>query len=264
MSRPKVSLVCPTYNRSKYLPTAIRCFTQQTYAPIELIIVDDSEDLSTTYIPADGRIRHIRLDKRTPTGTKRNIGAEAATGDIIANLDDDDFSSPHRIEDEVQRLIKTGKAVTGYNASILFDEETRQLYKIPGGPPYFASGSSQCYWKVWWRGHHYPDCSFGEDSVFSRTARLADDLAIAEPGTMLVVRRHKNNTSDIYLPKLPKLSSRDIAPEFFAAIDNPQPTLEYMWAKHDCTDECQDDAQRQFARPVVEYKVDRLPEVATR
>jgi glycosyltransferase involved in cell wall biosynthesis len=264
MSRPlKVSLVCPTYNRAKYLPTAIRCFTQQTYTPVELIIVDDSTE-GQNAIPADGRIRYIHLDKRTPTGTKRNIGAEAAEGDIIANLDDDDWSSPHRIEDEVQRLLKTGKAVTGYNASILYDEVTKGFYKIPGGPPYFASGSSQLYMRSWWDLHPYPDCSFGEDSVFSRTARLADELAIAEPGEMLIVRRHATNTSDVYLPKLPAVSSKDIATEFFAAIENPRPTLDYMWEKHDCTDECYDEFSRQVQKPCVEYKVDRLPEVQTR
>jgi glycosyltransferase involved in cell wall biosynthesis len=263
-SPPLVSLVCPTYNRSRYLCTAIRCFTQQTYPSVELIIVDDSEEFATTAIPADGRIRYMRLDKRTPTGTKRNIGAQAANGAIIANLDDDDWSSPHRIQDEVMRLLSTGKSVTGYNASILYDEATKGFYKIAGGPPYYASGSSQVYWKTWWEKHPYPDCSFGEDSVFSRTARLADELAVAEPGTMLVVRRHATNTSDVYLPKLPTVSSRDIATEFFNAMDNPQPTLAYMWEEHDCTDECQDDAYRQYSRPAIEYKVSQLPEVITR
>jgi glycosyltransferase involved in cell wall biosynthesis len=267
MSHPKVSLVMPTWNRSKYVPTAIRCFMQQTYpSVIELIIVDDgTERLS---YPADDRIRHIHLDERTPTGTKRNIGAEAATGDIIASLDDDDFSSPHRLQDQVQRLMKTGKSVTGYNASIIYEEATGQLYKIPGGPPYFASGSSQCYWKSYWRNHPYPDVSFGEDSVFSRTARLADELAIAEPGKMLVVRQHANNTAPVYLQKLPRLTAVDVSPEFFKAISNarqtPQLTLEYMYQPHECSDECRADAERQFNAPVVDYKVDSLPEVETR
>lgn len=260
--KPLISLVCPTYNRSKYLSTAIRCFTQQTYPNVELIIIDDGhEELG---IPADGRIHYVQLAERTPTGTKRNIGVRHAKGSIIANLDDDDWSSPHRIADQFQRLIASGKAVTGYNTSILYDEVTKGFYKIPGGPPYYASGSSQVYWKSWWENHPYPDCSFGEDSVFSREARLADQLAIADPGTMLIVRRHASNTSDVYLPKLPAVSSKDIATEFFSAIENPRPTLDYMWEEHDCTDECYDDFGRQILKPYVEYRVDRLPEIATR
>lgn len=261
MIKPLVSLVMPTFNRQMYAITAIRCFTQQTYAPVELIIVDDSTE-GQLPIPADGRIRYIRLDKKTPTGTKRNIGANAAEGEIIANLDDDDWSHPFRIQDEVQRLFKTHKAVTGYNASILYDENTRQLYKIPGGPPYFASGSSQCYWKSWWKEHPYPDCSFGEDSVFSRTARLADQLAIAEPGKMLVVRRHKNNTSDVYMPKLPKLPDSVVSEEFFQAIKNPEPNLGYMWESPLVV--CVEEAVAQFDSPVVDYCVEYLPEVEIR
>lgn len=260
MFRPKVSLVCPTFNRPQYLPTAVRCFLQQSYENKELIIVDDGDDRMD--FSFDSRIRHIHLGNRTPTGTKRNIGAEVAFGDIVANLDDDDWSHPYRVEDEVRRLLKTGKAVTGYNASILYDEASGQLYKIPGGPPYFASGSSQLYMRAWWDLHPYPDCSFGEDSVFSRTARLADELAIAEPGKMLVVRRHVNNTSEIYLPKLPKLTPLDVSPEFWSALTCPLPPMLYVTQLH--LPVCQQEADMQFNASVVDYRVDRLPEVATR
>jgi Glycosyl transferase family 2 len=262
MSRPlKVSFVCPTFNRPQYLPTAVRCFLQQDYGNKELIIVDDGTDRQD-FSQYDSRIRHIHLGSRTPTGTKRNIGAQAAFGDLIANLDDDDWSHPYRTTDEVRRLIKTGKAVTGYNASIMYDEMTKQIYKIPGGPPYFASGSSQMYMRSWWDLHPYPDCSFGEDSVFSRTARLADELAIAEPGKMLVVRRHATNTSEIYLPKLPRLQPEQISVEFWKTINSP--LTMGMYVTEPPRLECQMEADSQFDSPVVDYRVDRLPEIATR
>ena len=259
---PKISMVMPTRNRARYVPTAIRCFLQQEYEDKELIIIDDGSE--ALLIPDDRRIKYIKLDVQPPTGTKRNIGAEAASGEILLALDDDDWSHPFRTQDQVQRLFKTGKSVTGFNASVVYDEKTGLLYKIPGGPPYFASGSSQCYFRNWWREHQYPDVSFGEDSVFSRTARLADELAIAEPGKMLVVRQHATNTAPVYLQKLPRLTAADISPEFFRAIYNPRSTLEYMYEPHECSAECRADAERQFAAPVVDYKVDSLPEVETR
>lgn len=255
MSHPLVSLVMPTYNRARYTSIAVRCFLQQVYENKELIIVDDgTEPLS---LPNDSRIRHIKLDVRTSTGTKRNIGASIASGDIVANLDDDDWSHPYRLADQFQRLVKTDKAVTGYNASIIYDETTGFFHKIKGGAPYYASGSSQFYWKSWWAQHPYPDVTFGEDSVFSRIARLADQLAIAEPGKMMVVRQHPGNTAPVYLLKFPKLAEGDISPEFFKAIAN---TDEY---EYDNT-RCWEDAQEQFQTPVVNYKVDSLPEIETR
>lgn len=261
MTNPSVTFVCPTYNRTQYLPTAIRCFLQQVYdGDKELIIVDDSDEPAE--IHADARIQYVRLDARTPTGTKRNIGSRIARGDILISLDDDDWSHPYRLKDQVQRLLKTGKAVTGYNASILFDVTTSQIHKIRGGPPYFASGSSQCYWKSWWREHPYPDCSFGEDSVFSRTARLTDELAISEPGKMLVVRRHATNTSEVYLPRLQKLTAEDVSKEFWRAIKSPLPKHLYITDRF--APECEQEALEQYDAPVVDYRVDKLPEVVTR
>jgi glycosyltransferase involved in cell wall biosynthesis len=253
MRQPTVSMVMPTWNRSKYVPMAIRCFTQQVYSVAELIIVDDgAEQLA---LPADARIRYIKLDNRTSTGTKRNIGAEAARGDIIASLDDDDYSSPHRIQDEIQRLLKTGKAVTGYNRSVMFEEATGKFFKTAGGPPYFASGSSQCYMKTWWDLHPFPDITMGEDTEFSRVARQADELAIADPGKMLVVRRHANNTYEMNLERQPEVSPHSICGEFFKAQVGLSPTLEYMWQAHECNTACLADAYRQFLEPMVEYKM---------
>ena len=58
MKYPLVSVVCPTYNRPQYLPTAIRCFFQQTYLNKEMIIVDDGDEAYCS-IPVDERIRYI-------------------------------------------------------------------------------------------------------------------------------------------------------------------------------------------------------------
>lgn len=251
----KVSLVCPTFNRARFLPAAIRCFLQQTHADKELIIVDDGNE-PLPPLPAGAPIHHIKLTHRTPTGTKRNYGAEAAKGSIIASLDDDDWSSAHRIEDEVRRLLATGKAVTGYNAVVIWDEATGLFYKNPGGPPYFAAGTSQCYLKEWWRQHPFPPVSYGEDSVFSRTARLADQLATVDSGKMLVVRKHAGNIDPIYLHHMRRLNDAEIPWEFLAALGGAE--------THICSDGCQGEAERQFRKLVVSYHTDFIPEIKTR
>lgn len=262
MSHPKVSLVMPTYNRHEYVPIALRSFLQQTYQNIELIIVNDGGDFF--HLPLDSRIHSVYLDKRTPTGTKRNIGAEIATGEIIANLDDDDWSMAHRIETQVERLITFGKAVTGYNQTISYDETTGNFYKNQGGPPYFASGTSQCYWKSWWKRHPYPDVTYGEDSVFARVARLADQLAIVEPGKMMVARKHKNNTDPVHVKWLKKIDSSFIHTDFFRAVENPSFIDTYLNEKHVCCGECHEELKRDFLAPIVDYKVEHLPEIKTR
>jgi len=263
MSNLKVSLVMPTHNRPLHTPMAIRSFCQQVYPNLELIIVDDGA--TPIVYPADARIKHLKLENRTPTGTKRNFGAEIATGEIIASLDDDDWSNPHRIQDQVQRLLKTGKAVTGYNTTISYEESTGLFYTQRGGPPYFASGTSQCYWKSWWKTNPFPDATVGEDWAFSRTARLADQLAIAQPGKMMVVRKHDNNTDVYPMSRYPRLDPSEISFEFFRALQNTQDP-NYLTEPHVCTPECQADFQRQLNAPLEDagYCVHFLPPAITK
>lgn len=261
MSKPKVSLVCPTYNRQNFLPMAIRSFMQQTYQ-CELIVVDDSQD-SSWILPLNIPFVHVRLNERTPTGTKRNIGADLACGDIIANLDDDDFSMAHRIETQVQHLENSQAAVTGYNVTICYDEKSKNFYRNQGGPPYFASGTSQMYWKSWWKEHPYPDVTFGEDSVFSRNARIHGQLAIVEPGRMLVARKHSSNTDVVPLKWLKKVDSSEIHTDFFRALENPSFSSEYLNEKHVCFGECHEELERDHFAEITNPKY-HTPEIKTR
>jgi glycosyltransferase involved in cell wall biosynthesis len=269
MTFPLISVICPTYRRPQYLPTAIRCFFQQTYPNKEMIIVDDDglwEAGSVARLTGcDDRVTMLRLDSKTSTGTKRNLGAEAAIGSIVCNFDDDDFSHPHRLEDQFQRLLRSGKAVTGYCRTIRFDEASRELYTGVNGPPYFVSGTSQMYMKAWWELYPYPDATRGEDSVFSRTARLADELAAADPGKMMVIRNHGGNTESINPGRYKRLTSTDVSSEFFRAHDAPVKDLAYTTEPHVCTATCRNDmAQQANADVGQDYKITSWPEIPVR
>jgi len=257
----------PTHNRAKYVPMAIRCFYQQGYPDLELIIVDDGTEPLT--IPNDDRIRYIHLTARTTTGAKRNLGAENATSEIIANWDDDDWSHPHRIEDEVRRLHNSRKSVTGYNQTVIYEVTHKKFMLNLGGPPYLASGTSQMYWKQWWKQHQYPNVSFGEDSVFAREARLADQLAIAPVGKMMVALRHGRNTDNYPFPHNGSGHYRALQPHevphlFLEAIGQLSPTPQYMQIPHVCNEDCRSNAEVQFGAPTVEYKTTHIPEIHTR
>jgi len=91
-----VSVVIPTYGRPEFLPDAVRSVADQTYAPIELLVVDDCspepiepivDEIDTTGLHSTEVIRHQR---NRGANAARNTGIEAASGDIIAFLDDDD------------------------------------------------------------------------------------------------------------------------------------------------------------------------------
>lgn len=92
---PLISVIIPTYNRSKALVKAIKSVLGQTIEDYEIIVVDDCSTDDTENIVRglkDKRIRYIKLDKNSGGSMlPRKIGIENATSKYIAILDDDDF-----------------------------------------------------------------------------------------------------------------------------------------------------------------------------
>ena len=103
---PRVSVVISTHNRWDYLQQAIRSVLDQTFHDLELIVVDDgSQDATAEGVPAipDARIRYLRQD-RGERSRARNHGMEAAGGEFVALLDDDDLFLPEKTERQVEVL----------------------------------------------------------------------------------------------------------------------------------------------------------------
>lgn len=103
---PLVSVVIPTYDRPTMLREATESVDRQTHPNIELIVVDDASPapaeatLADLDIEVDVRIE--RHDENRGANAARNTGIEAATGDIITFLDDDDRWVPWKLERQVE------------------------------------------------------------------------------------------------------------------------------------------------------------------
>ncbi len=99
---PRVSCLMVTKNRPALARRAVQCFRQQTWPHRELVIVDDgADDALARWIEAtaDPRIVHRRLPAGNLTlGALRNLAVASATGDYLAQWDDDDLSAPDRLE----------------------------------------------------------------------------------------------------------------------------------------------------------------------
>ena len=90
-----ISVVVPVYNVEGYLDNCMRSIVLQTYANIEIILVDDgSTDLSgkkcDEWAKKDGRVRVIHK-QNGGLSSARNAGIDVAKGDYIAFVDSDDF-----------------------------------------------------------------------------------------------------------------------------------------------------------------------------
>ena len=93
---PKISVVIPYYNDSKYIKECIDSVLGQTLSPSEVIIIDDhSEDSNSLLLLLQeinsSKISYIRNKYNMNGSCSRNIGINLATGDYIALLDADDY-----------------------------------------------------------------------------------------------------------------------------------------------------------------------------
>ena len=188
---PLVTCLCLTHNRREWLPRAIAHYLNQTYENRELLIVASGDDVSGIVMAR--KIWSIRLLGVDGTvGEKRNRGCEAACGDTIAVWDDDDYSAPGRLADQMARLQATGRAVTGYRALKFTDGKRWWRYN---GHPGFAAGTSLCFRREWWRTHRFEDKQVGQDEEFAAVAARARELAVAEDLDLMYATIHAGNTS---------------------------------------------------------------------
>ena len=105
---PKVSVVIPTHNRYEDLKRALDSVARQDYPCLEIVVVDDAstEDISSAFQPLAQRkdIALIFLRNEVSIGAQpaRILGCQAATSDIVALLDSDDWWMPNKISSQVQ------------------------------------------------------------------------------------------------------------------------------------------------------------------
>lgn len=102
--RPLVSAVIPTYNRGHVVERAVASVLDQTYRPIEIIVVDDGSTDDTAERIARVRapgLEYVRTPTNAGASAARNLGISQARGDLVAFLDVDDEWLPDKTARQV-------------------------------------------------------------------------------------------------------------------------------------------------------------------
>lgn len=138
-----VSVVIPTYNGREHLLESVNSALNQTYAPMEIIVVDDGsqEDILEILSPVSNRIRYIRQENGGPAAA-RNKGISLALGEYIAFLDDDDLWHPENIEVQMRTMRNNPDCGMAYSYPIAIDEHgvaiyNRRVTSCPSGHVYY-------------------------------------------------------------------------------------------------------------------------------
>jgi len=107
---PLVSVLIPCYNGEDWVAIAVRSALAQTYANIEVIVIDDgsadsSSDVVRELLPEDSRLKLI-VQPNAGVSAARNHGIRVAQGEYFAPLDHDDVWSPDKIEKQVGYMLR--------------------------------------------------------------------------------------------------------------------------------------------------------------
>ncbi|HWI00288.1 MAG TPA: glycosyltransferase, partial [Propionibacteriaceae bacterium] len=112
----RISVIMTSYRPQIGLLTSVRSLIDQTWANVELIIVDDAsppeyDALLKQCVDLDQRVRLVKLLENGGTYNARNAGLAVASGQYVTFQDSDDWSHPRRLERQVAPLLQNGSLV---------------------------------------------------------------------------------------------------------------------------------------------------------
>lgn len=97
-----VSVVIPTYHRNDLLREAIESVRDQTHSPVETIVVDDSGTRAAAAVAEEyPDLTYLPLAENRGENPARTAGVEAASGEYVQFLDDDDLLRADKLKKQV-------------------------------------------------------------------------------------------------------------------------------------------------------------------
>ncbi len=149
---PSVSVVVCTYDGARTLPHTLEALDTVAYPEFEVIVVDDG---STDESAAIARSFGARVISTANAGLShaRNIGATAASGEIVAYLDDDAWPDPYWLQYLADTYERTGCAAAGGpNIPPPAGTVAESVAHSPGGPIHVLVSDTEA--------EHIPGCNF--------------------------------------------------------------------------------------------------------
>ena len=202
---PTVSLLTPTYGkRFKYLSTASKWISQQDY-PLEQvewnILTDTTEEseylkerLAKQKIKPMYDIKIFSADEKLPIGAKRNLIHQFADGEVLVNIDDDDYYMPNRISHAIDKLLTSDADYAGCRYLPIYFVSDQSMWISDPGENVACAGSFAYKRSLLKKTWYPPTSTNGEELGFTNnfTLRKVDLDAFS---TMICIA-HKENTFD--------------------------------------------------------------------
>jgi len=124
-----ISVVLPVRDGERFVREAVESVLAQTYADLELIVVDDGSTDGTAAALAGFRDERLRVLRQEPSGLVAALrrGVAEARAPLVARMDADDVSEPARLERQVELLERRPRVGMAATWTAVIDEEGREL-----------------------------------------------------------------------------------------------------------------------------------------
>src|SRR5439155_193637 len=149
---PRISVVVCTYNGARTIRDCFEGLKRLEYPDYEAIVVDDGSTDATAAIARQYDCRLIQTENRG-LASARNTGLVAATGEIVAYIDDDPYPDPHWLTYLAAMFLSTSHAaVGGPNLAPPGDGAIAEcIARAPGGPVHVLLSDREA--------EHIPGCN---------------------------------------------------------------------------------------------------------
>lgn len=112
MNKPLISIIIAAHNGEAYLAEALQSVLNQTYEPIEILVIDNGSNDRTGQIARSFSSVRYFFSNQADTALARNRGIEEARGEFLAFLDQDDVWTPHKLKKQFS-FLETNPQIEG-------------------------------------------------------------------------------------------------------------------------------------------------------
>lgn len=220
-----VSCIMPTHNRPGYVSQSVGYFLAQDYPYKELVIIYDEPGDLPKDLPGHPSIRCYQVGRGKSIGFKRNLACQVARGLIIAQWDDDDWYSSHRLTVQVQPILDNKGDMTALNHHLFLELDKSRFWMCSESlySKMFVQGvaGGTLVYRSSLRIFHvceYPDTSLREDADFMMVALKRGAKLVKMDGYSLYIylRHGKNSWSFVPGSFLDPMGWKTVdMPEFF-------------------------------------------------
>lgn len=146
-----VSIITPSWNCGRFVEETIRSIQAQTYQNWELLFQDDCSTDDTKEIVArlaaeDSRIKYECNPQNSGAAITRNNALKRATGKWIAFLDSDDLWLPHKLERQLEFMVKNDYAFSYHEYTEMTEEGKDMGVYVSGIQKVNAFNMFACCW----------------------------------------------------------------------------------------------------------------------